>query len=231
MIFFDLDNTLLDHDGAERDAIRSFFASYRNSIIPYPDTPEQLWREITDKHRARWRSGELNFEEQRRARISELFERPLTVAEADQLFAEYYDIYRRHWRLFSDVEPALKQLHTLSPLAVITNGFNSQQTAKLRETGILDYFSLVMTSEQAGVAKPDPRIFQAAINSAKESPEDCWYIGNHPENDALAAQQVGMKAVWLNRYGSDTRSEIRPGTRVVRSLTGFADLVKTTMCI
>ncbi|WP_299015829.1 HAD family hydrolase [uncultured Photobacterium sp.] len=227
MIFFDLDNTLLDHDGAEQDAIRSFVFRYPDSIISSPDRPEQIWRDITNRYRARWRAGELNFEEQRRARISELFERPLTVSEADQLFAEYYAIYRTHWRLFPDVIPALKQLKAVSPLAVISNGFSSKQTAKLRETGILDYFGFVMTSEQAGAAKPDPRIFQAAIYSAKERAEECWYIGNHPENDVLAAQQFGMKAVWLNRRDSVAKV----GTRVVRSLTGFVDLVKTSMGI
>ncbi|MCW8328067.1 HAD family hydrolase [Photobacterium sp. SDRW27] len=223
MIFFDLDNTLLDHDGAEQDAIRSFVARHQNDIIPYADKPEDIWREITDKHRARWRAGELNFEEQRRARISELFQRPLTVAEADRLFAEFYAIYRRHWRLFPDVKPALEQLRNVSPLAVITNGFSCQQEAKLVSTGIRDYFSMVMTSEQAGFAKPDKRIFLAALQSAKVSPDECWFIGNHPQNDAHAAQHVGMKAVWLNRFGRTQKVN----TRVVRSLSGFVDLVKT----
>jgi len=223
MIFFDLDNTLLDHDGAERDAIRSFVARHQNDIIPYSGKPEVVWREITDKHRARWRAGELNFEEQRRARISELFQRPLTVTEADRLFAEFYAIYRQHWRLFPDVKPALQQLREVSPLAVITNGFSCQQEAKLVSTGIRDYFSLVMTSEQAGVAKPDKRIFLAALQSAKVSADECWFIGNHPQNDAHAAQHVGMKSVWLNRLGTTQKVN----TRVVRSLSGFVDLVKT----
>lgn len=223
MIFFDLDNTLLDHDGAEKDAIRSFVARYQDDIIPYTGTPELIWREITDKHRARWRAGELTFEEQRRARISELFQRPLTVAEADRLFAEFYAIYRCHWRLFPDVKPALEQLRDVAPLAVITNGFSCQQEAKLSHTGIRDYFTLVMTSEQAGYAKPDRRIFQAALQAAKVSADECWFIGNHPYNDAHAAQQIGMKAVWLNRSGKTEKVN----TRVVRSLLGFADLVKT----
>lgn len=222
MIFFDLDNTLLDHDGAEQDAIRSFVARYRADIVPFQGKPEGIWREITDRHRARWRAGVLTFEGQRRARISELFERPLTVAEADQLFAEFYAIYRQHWRLFPDVKPALEQLRELSPLAVISNGLSRQQQTKLVETGIADYFSFIMTSEQAGAAKPDPRIFQAALKFADKSADECWYIGNHPLNDAQAAQEVGMKTVWLNRRG--LREKVH--TRVVRSMAGFVDLVK-----
>ncbi|PSW02104.1 HAD family hydrolase [Photobacterium lipolyticum] len=224
MIFFDLDNTLLDHDGAEQDAIRTFVSRYHDNVIALTDTPEVIWRQITDKHRARWRAGELNFEQQRRARISELFKRPLTSKQADQLFTEYFNIYQQHWRLFPDVEPALKRLKDTAPLAVLSNGFTYQQEAKLEQTGIRHYFRFVMTSEQAGVAKPDLGIFKAACQRGKVSPEQCWYIGNHPLRDAQAGQLAGMKSVWLNRNAL----QASPNTRVVRSLEGFVDLVQLT---
>ncbi|MDX1302461.1 HAD family hydrolase [Photobacterium sp.] len=224
MIFFDLDNTLLDHDGAEQDAIRTFVSRYHDKVIALTDTPEVIWRQITDKHRARWRAGELNFEQQRRARISELFKRPLTCKQADQLFTEYFNIYQQHWRLFPDVEPALQRLKDTAPLAVISNGFIYQQEAKLEQTGIRHYFRFVMTSEQAGVAKPDWGIFKAACQRGQVSPEQCWYIGNHPQRDAQAGQRAGLKSVWLNRNAL----QANPNTRVVRSLDGFVDLVQLT---
>ncbi|WP_036830665.1 HAD-IA family hydrolase, partial [Photobacterium sanctipauli] len=74
---------------------------------------------------------------------------------------------RLHWRLFPDVVPALTQLQQVSPLAVITNGFAFQQQAKLQDTNISEFFRFVVTSEQVGVAKPDPIIFQQAVKSAK----------------------------------------------------------------
>ncbi|MGF1680522.1 HAD family hydrolase [Photobacterium minamisatsumaniensis] len=224
MIFFDLDNTLLDHDGAEQDAIRTFIARYPHDLIDgCLQSPETVWRDITDRQRVRWRAGELNFEGLRRARISELFKKPLSNEQADNLIGEYYQIYRQHWRLFPDVLPALTQLQTISPLAVITNGFTFQQEAKLQDTNISEFFRFVVTSEQVGVAKPDAHIFQQAVRLAKENAHECWFIGNHPMNDAEAAKQVGLKAVWLNRH----RYETKVTTRVVRTLGGFVDLVKT----
>lgn len=62
MIFFDLDNTLLDHDGAEQDAIRDFAKRYRDEIIDCPEGIEVMWRAITDEKRQQWRAGKLNFE-------------------------------------------------------------------------------------------------------------------------------------------------------------------------
>lgn len=222
MIFFDLDNTLLDHDGAEQQAIRVFAARYSSQIQTCSDGIEQDWRRITDQQRARWRSGELSFEQLRRARISALFRTPLSDEQAERLSVEYYRLYRQHWMLFPDVLPALNILQQLSPLAIITNGFAFHQETKLRETGIRDYFRFMVISEEVGVAKPDQRIFQHALRRASEPASACWYIGNHPQLDAQAASDVGMKAVWLNR----NRAENRVSTRVVRSLEGFADLVR-----
>ncbi|PSW19647.1 HAD family hydrolase [Photobacterium sanctipauli] len=223
MIFFDLDNTLLDHDGAEQDAIRTFVSRYIDEVSDEArQSPETVWRAITDRQRIRWRAGELSFQELRRARISELFKSPLSSEQADRLVSEYYQIYRLHWRLFPDVVPALTQLQQVSPLAVITNGFAFQQQAKLQDTNISEFFRFVVTSEQVGVAKPDPIIFQQAVKSAKAHAGDCWFVGNHPINDAEAAQQAGLKAVWLNRHRFDTKVS----TRVVRTLDGFVDLVK-----
>ncbi|MGF1685934.1 HAD family hydrolase [Photobacterium japonica] len=222
MIFFDLDNTLLDHDGAEQDAITAFADVHHAMIIDCPDGIGQAWRHITDQQRARWRAGELNFEQLRRARISALFKQPLTEAQADALSTEYYRIYQQHWRLFDDVLPALHVLRNIAPLAIITNGFAFQQEAKLTTTQIRPYFSHLVASEHVGAAKPAPAIFQHALRLSQKPASSCWYIGNHPVNDAQAAAKLGFKAVWLNREGHDGAGV----TRVVRRLTGFADMVK-----
>ncbi|PSU32048.1 HAD family hydrolase [Photobacterium lutimaris] len=221
MIFFDLDNTLLDHDGAEQDAIRDFAKRYCDDIIDCPDGIETMWRAITDEKRRQWRAGALNFEGLRRARISALFRRPLSEEQADRLIAEYYEHYRQYWRLFPDVLPALEKLRDVEPLAIITNGFTYHQEAKLQATGIREFFSYLVISEQVGAAKPDPRIFQRALKQSGKQAHECWYIGNHPHNDAMAASQLGFKAVWLNRQKLDTKVS----TRVVRSLDGLVDLV------
>ena len=220
MIFFDLDNTLLDHDGAEKDAICDFVAKYHSQLIELEHAPDVVWREITDKHRERWRQGELDFIGQRRARISELFSRPLTTQQADALFSEFFAIYQSYWRPYTDVIPALEKLKGI-PLAVISNGFTSQQVAKLTETGLRPYFQLIVSSEEAGYAKPSPEIFHYAAGMAGGDANSHWFIGNHPERDAIAAHRAGMRSVWLNRDNTVFSTE----TRVVKSLTGFADLV------
>ena len=52
-------------------------------------------------------------------------------------------------------------------------------------------------SEAAGCKKPDPRIFQLACDELGVAPGDCWFVGDHPENDILGARRLGMHAVWI----------------------------------
>jgi 5'-nucleotidase len=52
-------------------------------------------------------------------------------------------------------------------LGIITNGFTALQQTRLERTGFRDYFDLLVISEQVGVAKPDPRIFDYALEQAQ----------------------------------------------------------------
>jgi putative hydrolase of the HAD superfamily len=69
--------------------------------------------------------------------------------------------------------------------------------------GIAARFSVVVTSEAVGVAKPDPRIFTLACHTAAAHPTQCVYVGDRLETDARAAHQAGWTGIWLNRTASE----------------------------
>jgi len=52
-------------------------------------------------------------------------------------------------------------------------------------------------SEEAGVKKPDPRIFEMAVARLKVRPDECVYVGDHPRNDIEGAGKSGMRTVWI----------------------------------
>jgi putative hydrolase of the HAD superfamily len=86
-------------------------------------------------------------------------------------------------------------------LGVITNGNREQQHKKLKAVGIADRLSLVLTSEEAGVAKPDSRIFHLASKQAGVDLARCYYVGDRLDADAQAAKKAGFTGIWLNRNG------------------------------
>ncbi len=78
---------------------------------------------------------------------------------------------------------------------VITNGFTQLQFAKLKTHKLMEHLDFPVASQQAGAHKPDPRVFNYALDLAK-LPADCaWHVGDHLKNDVSGAKSVGMTAV------------------------------------
>ena len=216
MIFFDLDGTLLDHDAAERRGALAFAAAFG---LDNSDFVER-WREVSERHVGRFLAGEIDFAGQRRLRVREVLGRELTDDEADEVSKVYLDAYESGWRLYPDVLPCLERLDGTN-LGVITNGNREQQMKKLEATAILSRFALVVTSEDAGAAKPAPDIFHSACDRAGVERRTCVYIGDRLDTDARAAARAGLRGIWLDRAASNpdvagvevigSLSELHPG--------------------
>jgi len=56
-----------------------------------------------------------------------------------------------------------------------------------------------MASAEAGCAKPDPKIFTAALEKAGCEPEEAIMIGDRIDNDIIPAKKLGMKTVWVRQ--------------------------------
>jgi len=82
---------------------------------------------------------------------------------------------------------------------VISNGTTSQQEAKIRQTGLDRYLADWVISEEAGVSKPNPRIFGIAADRARMRLSGAWMVGDSPEADIGGASAVGLPSVWLHR--------------------------------
>lgn len=203
MIFFDIDDTLLDYQ-ASQDTAALEFAKRHAAHIQSPENFPARWDEVTKRHMARYLSGELSFQEQRRCRICDGLGLDLAPREADKIFDKYYEIYEESWRLFPEVENVLIKLADYS-LGVITNGDRDHQISKLDKLGILAHFTEIVTPACAGAVKPDMAIFQhAALRSGKLASE-CWYVGDNYATDYEGAMSAGYRSIWLNR--SDMQSQ------------------------
>lgn len=82
---------------------------------------------------------------------------------------------------------------------VVSNGTTDQQTRKLKETGLSDHLDAWVISESAGVAKPEPRIFQMAAEAGGLTLDGAWMIGDSAEADIGGAHRLGLRNIWLSR--------------------------------
>ena len=110
--------------------------------------------------------------------------------------------------LFDDVLPVLKTLQMRYALGLLSNGNSYPE-----RTALPGIFRFIVFSQDQGIEKPDPRIFQIAMQKAGCSKEQLLHVGDSLINDVGGARSAGIKCVWLNR------------ARVVNSLSITADFV------
>ncbi len=216
VVGFDLDGTLFDHDGAARRAVLRFVEcqGWSSSSDVRPG-----WAALEVQHFGDHAAGRIDFDEQRRRRMAgllELLDVDSTGRDLDRLFQEYLPHYRDSWEPFSDVVPALDELDRLGfRLAILTNGEQSQQLAKLERLGILDRFDVILAASDLPAYKPSPLAFAAMYEAMGASPDSVVYVGDDLDADVAGAQSAGITPVWINRYAAGSGP---PGVATISSL-------------
>lgn len=109
------------------------------------------------------------------------------------------------WRftvLMPDARPVLETLRQRGyKTGLVTNGNAAGQRGKIRKTQVADLFSVILISDEEGIAKPDPRLYQRAAERLGVSCEACAFVGDLFETDLFGAYQAGMRPVWMNSHG------------------------------
>ena len=90
----------------------------------------------------------------------------------------------------------LEQLQGGYRLGVISNNWGNT-AGWCAQFGYSKYLEVMIDSTVVGAAKPEPVIFEAALQSMDLPPEFCAYVGDWFDNDIVGAHNVGMKTIWL----------------------------------
>ena len=228
LVLFDVDGTLVDHDGAAAAAVQQWLMAMGWADAGTIAGLASDWDAIAERHFPAYRARLTTFQGQRRLRLREFL--PLVGNDAstwsdgrlDDLFNTYLVAYEAAWRSFPDAEPCLEALRRVAQIAVLSNGNQEQQERKVSRTGLGRYVDVVLTSNQLGVAKPDPRAFELACVRLGVPPHAAVYIGDQLEVDALAATAAGLRGIWLNRNGGAVPS----GVEAIDSLTDLPSLLE-----
>jgi FMN phosphatase YigB (HAD superfamily) len=124
IVFFDLDDTLIDSQRAVGEAISQI---HRDLQIMQPlEEFRAAWRAAHARWYPRYLDGHLGYDDLRRVRVRDALGADLKDHEADAVFEKYMNAYESNWALFADVQPCLNALQGLR-LGVISNGPSREQ--------------------------------------------------------------------------------------------------------
>ena len=137
-------------------------------------------------------------------------------AMAHQAFEAFYRA-RNEVTLYDDVRPALAGLARDYRLFALSNG-----NADLELCGIGQYFELGLAAREAGMLKPDPRIFEILLERVGLAAHEVVHVGDDAEADVEGARAAGVLPVWLNREAAAWPRESPPPELTIRGLDELA---------
>jgi putative hydrolase of the HAD superfamily len=195
LLLLDLDNTLLDRAGA----FRTFAEEFLREIGAPAEDIDWLLDIDADGLTDRWDVAEA------------LRDRYLLRVSGVDIVEALHDGVVANTRLDPMVAGALKIVGNAGWVpVVVTNGVVRQQEAKIRKTGLDRYLADWVISEEAGVSKPNPRIFEIGAQRARMRLSGAWMIGDSPEADIGGATGLGLRSVWLHRGRRWSESRYAP---------------------
>lgn len=223
-IGFDLDNTLFDHTEAAAVAMHSLIHEKGWAYIGEESVGSE-WHRIETIYFSQYATGVMTLMEHRRARMREFLvstDAQVNEGEFDELWNDYLHHYSNSWVAYSDANAALSELKSSGyKMAVLTNGQQAQQEAKLKAIGLSDMFETCLAIGTVEALKPDPRAFAQLCRVLDCEPDEVLFIGDDIDVDVRASINAGLHGVWLNRNGLATPEGISVEVQSLSSLREF----------
>ena len=203
-LFIDLDDTLFDFSAASREAFREtyellgygrFFDSFDQWLGIYEPRNKELWQE--------YNAGKINKAQLNKIRYSYPLE--AVGCPNEELGARFgTEALSRIPHKNMLLPGAIELLEYLSPkyeMFILSNGFMELQSQKMATTGLTKYFKRVILSEEIGVNKPHPELFEYALEVSGAQKNSTLMIGDAFESDIIGAANAGLDQMFLNRVG------------------------------
>lgn len=210
-VLFDLDDTLLNRD----EAVDNLFSIILEKC--YRNVPHSAKYDMLQKFRE-YDKGSYGIGD--KTSVVEAFfeefppESPLPFPSTQDFWNHYFP------QCFSINPSTIEMINAIkqqAKVAIITNGSTHRQRAKIMNTQLDRCFDVIIISEEAGISKPDKRIFDLALHQLNVEPEAALFVGDNLIWDIDGSQKASMKGIWFNPQMKPNDTEIKPYAEI-RSL-------------
>ena len=218
-VIFDIDNTLTDFMKMKRAAVDAAVEGMMDAGLP--GMKDDLVKEVFDVY---WKEG---IEDQK------IFDKILKakLGRIDfKILAGGILAYRRAKNGTMTLYPRVN--HTLIELmrlgikrTVISDAPKMEVWLRIVSLGLHHYFDEIITSEDFGVKKPDPKPYRRALEVLGTKAEETLMVGDWPDRDIKGAQGVGMRTAWA-KYGDTFGTKESGADFVLNDIYEVVDLVK-----
>ncbi|ENH95962.1 hypothetical protein J416_13329 [Gracilibacillus halophilus YIM-C55.5] len=173
---------------------------------------EGLWGNFLDDHTYFKKMAEIVPDYRKKAWTNGLAQMGINDASFGEYLAEQFPMYRKQSPfVYEETFSVLKKLQGDYQLVMLTNGSPDLQQTKLSITPELKaYFDHIIISGAFGKGKPDPDLFEHALDVAEADREQSIMVGDNLKTDILGANRAGITSVWINRENKQALKDITP---------------------
>ncbi|MEO5894788.1 MAG: HAD-IA family hydrolase [Vicinamibacterales bacterium] len=228
-VLFDLDDTLFDHQYCSRTAltvVRSMHSAFDSIDIPILEAAHSR---ILEALHADVMVGRIPLDSARVERFRQLYE--TAGVEADPTLASrtavaYRDAYLDARQAVAGAASVLAAVHRRAKVGIVSNNLLLEQREKLRHCGLETCYDVLVVSEEFGVSKPDPRLFEIALTRLECAAHETVMVGDSWAADVMGALAAGIHPIWFNRNATERPAGACP-VPVIASFEEVADVLQT----
>lgn len=222
-LLFDLDNTLLDFDANEAQALPRVFDAHGVTLTPeihavYNTINHGLWRD--------YEAGKVEIEEVLNTRFAKTMRQFGREADGAAWERDYRSFLGDGHAPMPGAVELCRDLAAsgLYKMYVVTNGVAATQKKRMCDAGIADCFLAVYNSEEIGAQKPSAAFFDYVFaHIAEFDREKALLIGDSPSADIEGGRRAGVSTCWLD---SKRTGKTVPADHVIHTLHGLYDILK-----
>ena len=195
LILLDIDDTIFDFQAGNRNAVGELMAELGLSSPTVFDEYQAI-------NHACWEAlerGEMTQEILHVERFRRFLESKGRSDDPKAVADRFARLLGQQAIPLPGAENLVKTLSEKVPVVVLTNGITVIQKARMARSPITQWISRMVISQEAGASKPDPRIFEIALDGVASS--DALMIGDSAASDVLGANRAGVPVCWFNPKG------------------------------
>ncbi len=221
LILLDLDGTILDFKASEKKSLKKLFEELN---IEYKNDYHEKYSEINKAYWKRLERGEIDKKYLKKNRFKDFFKSINIETNSDE-----NNIFLHHLSVCDDIiegsRELLERIHGKLTIIAATNGIKTVQHSRLKSTGFDKYFDLVVTSEEAGHAKPRREFFDFCTEKYPEvKKKRILMIGDSLDSDIRGAIDYEIDSCWFNPKSKET--ELKP-TYTINKLDDIIQIIES----
>ncbi|MFD0714216.1 HAD family hydrolase [Paenibacillus sp. GCM10027626] len=209
-VWFDLGYTLVDRDKGRlyHDILRKEFQIEKPLAevrLAFHQTDKLFMREypgVLGQHPATyfpWYIGIVNYE----------LKLALDLSKVIGCFRNEHYFTADIWKAYPRSRETLKQLKQAGYGVGLISNWDLSARQVLKDNRLDELLDEVIVSAEVGIEKPDPQIFQLALEKQRLRPEECLYVGDNYYDDVVGSGKVGMDCLLINRFGRTGIEELK----------------------